>query len=416
MTLNVATGEPMPRFTDEQHLVSGSQHEEALYQNEVPAWAPGMLGHLYGSLYGVLPALQALANNASQGIFTYLRRDAATNAGLPDILLMFRRCEHKVSVLNEGMELGQASIDAFCRYVFAVMPGTAQIDFHAIALSDTERSPAAGSSSGARPCLRWPCTEDIVIHLPESSEDYLSQLSKATRKSIRKHLSRAQETLPGFSHHVVPGAALGEALLRRVVSFNHARMARQGRDSAIDEHATQELIRLIRAHGEAGVIVSGPRLYAGTLACRLGDDVFSLVNAHDPRFDHLGLGNICRHLMILHAIKTGARRFHLLGGNFPAKRATLAERQLLHHLTVYRTRRAMLRDFKGIAQHAVNAWALRLHCWMEDQQAAVPPGRTGRMIGALRKRLGRRHARSQQRTATARGTPPGTSFIAPENR
>jgi Acetyltransferase (GNAT) domain len=385
----------MPLATDEKKLAPDSRCEEVLYRNGVPAFAPTVLSRLYGSLYGMLPALQAIGDNSAQGIFTYVRRYISDRAAQIDILLMFRQEDCTVRVLNEGMALEQTSIDAFCRHVFATMPGTAQIEFHAIALPArcAPQNRSTGGSPvrppGSRPCLCWPCTEDIVIRLPDSPQSYLSELGKATRKSIRKHLSRARQQLPGFAHHVIPGTALDDTVVRQIVSFNHARMAQQGRASAIDEQATRELISLMRSCGEAGVIVSGTTLCAGTLACRVGDDVFSLVNAHDPRFDHLGLGKVCRHLTILQAISTGAQRFHLLGGNLPAKRATRAERQPLYHLTVYRTRLAMLRDATGIARHAGNACRFWLHCRFEDQQAVAPSGWLGRVIGALRKR---RHA------------------------
>jgi hypothetical protein len=172
-------------------------------------------------------------------------------------------------------------------------------------------------------------------------------------------------------------------------------MARLGRTSAIDESATRELISLVRSNGEAGVIINGTQLCAGTLACRVGDDIFSLVNAHDPAFDYLGLGNVCRHLMILESIRAGARRFHLMGGNLPAKRATLAIRQPLHHVTVYRTRLAIMSDLKGVAHHAGRACLFRLHCWMEDQQASVPQSRISALISALRKQRHRGEARQR---------------------
>lgn len=382
---------------------TGSGHEETLYRNDVPAFAVESLCALYGSLYGVLPALQARKRPASDGISTYVRRRRTAHGGLPDTVLMFRREGRRVCVLNEGVQLGPTAMEAFCDYVFGTMPDTAQIDFHAIV--PVEQLHSTAKSAKTRRSLSWPCTEDIVIRLPESADAYLSQLGKATRKSIRKYLSRAYRDLPEFTHQVIPGSVLGEArvalvaLVRHIVMLNHARMAQQGRESAINESATQELIDLIHSCGEVGVVTSGTRLCAGTLACRIGNDVFSLVNAHDPAFDSLGLGNVCRHLMILHAINTGAKRFHLMGGNLPSKQSTLAERQPLHHVTVYNTTLAMLRDLRNISSHAGRACMFRLHCWAEDQQASAPGGWTGRTMLALRKWLRRRPAVPQSVTA-----------------
>ena len=390
MMFNTLDNQPMAFITNDHGGALTGGHREVLYQNQIPDFVPEWLGKCYGSLYGVLPALHALEHQATQGIYTYVRQAATGNSAYSTIVLMFRRAGRSACVLNEGLHLDRASIDTFCAHVFESMPDVMQVDFHAIAPL-TAIPLESTLPRQARPCLSWPCTEDIVLYLPDSADTYLGRLGKATRKSMKKTLSRARRELTNFSHQIVSGAALDDNLVHHIVAMNHARMAAQGRDSALDENATLELIKLIRSHGEAGVIVNGTQLCAGTLACRFGGDVFSLVNAHDPAFDHLGLGNLCRHLMILQAIKAGAKRFHLMGGNWAAKRATLAERQPLHHVTVYRSRRAVLTDLTGLARHAGRASVFHLRYWLEDQLVSAPMGWIARAIGALRK-YRRRHA------------------------
>ena len=411
MRTNTLDNQQIAFIANHQAGGSTSGHHAVLYQNQIPDFVPAWLGKCYGSLYAVLPALRALEQDSAQGIHTYVRLAAQDDATLPDLVLMFRREGRTARVLNEGLHLDRASVETFCTHVFEAMPDLMQVEFHAIAPLKT-RPGECRLPQQARPCLSWPCTEDIVIHLPDSTEAYIGLLGKATRRSMKKTLSRARKALTHFSHQMVSGAALEDNLVHLIVAMNHARMAAQGRDSALDERATLELIKLIRSHGEAGVIVDGARLCAGTLACRFGDDVFSLVNAHDPVFDHLGLGNVCRHLMILQAIKTGARRFHLMGGNWSAKRATLATRQPLHHVTVYRSRRALLEDLTGIAGHAGKAGLFLLRCWLEDQLASAPGGWTARAISALRQHrrchaarsggVAQRQAHAVSSTASAR--------------
>ncbi|MFM7226889.1 MAG: GNAT family N-acetyltransferase, partial [Betaproteobacteria bacterium] len=93
-----------------------------------------------------------------------------------------------------------------------------------------------------------------------------------------------------------------------------------------------------------GTIELNGKLCAGSLVCRFGDDIFSLLNAHDPEMNKLGLGKLSRHLMILEAIRSGARRFHLLGGYFNSKRPFGARRIPLYALLVYRRRFGMVKD------------------------------------------------------------------------
>jgi len=88
--------------------------------------------------------------------------------------------------------------------------------------------------------------------------------------------------------------------------------------------------------------------------------------------------------MIIHSIQTGAKRFHLLGGNMSSKRPALGVREKLDHLTVYRSPVNMLRDPKITLQLAINAAKYHVHRWLEDQSANSASSGAGRFIHALR--------------------------------
>lgn len=348
--------------------------EESVYSDDLPGFTVEMLDKLYGSLYCTLPAIALMAQGSCPGVTTYVHRQAHGLRLLPDTVLMFRQNEHAVQVINEGMQLSGESIERFCEYLFAKQTKTTQINFHAIAKS---------AMTSSRPSLWWSCTEDIVVTLPDSTDTYWTRLGKSTRKSMKKSLSRAQRELAGFFYCVKERSAIDEGSIRQIVDFNHARMAQKGRQSALDESAVIQLIGMMHSHGYAGLMMSGKRVCAGTLTCRFGDDVFSLVNAHDPTFDQLRLGNLSRHLMVLSAIDAGAQRFHLLGGNLSGKQAALGKRQRLYHLTVYRTRAVVVSDLTGIARRTASACVYRMRSWLEDRQADRSDGWLGCVVTLL---------------------------------
>eukprot|EP01036_Dinobryon_divergens_P003875 gene3875-5124_t len=89
---------------------------------------------------------------------------------------------------------------------------------------------------------------------------------------------------------------------------------------------------LMRTRGQVGLVTVDGTLCGGTLACRIGDDLFSLVNAHDPAYDGFSMGSLSRYLMITASIHAGAKRFHLLGGQLRIKQAMHGEKQRLDHL------------------------------------------------------------------------------------
>jgi hypothetical protein len=345
---------------------------ESIYRHCIPDFAAPALDDLYGNLHSSLATLN-LTNLSETS--TYVKWTKESNSNKPESIFLFKKLGSSLRVVNEGMRLKKKEVDHFCEYVFANDEQINRIDFHAVVPPQQHLS---------RANLRWACTEDIVITLPGDEQHYLNQLGKATRKSIKKHLTRAQRELTNFNHSIHAGNQISQEALLKIVGFNHSRMAGKDKLSALDSETTKQLLAIIRSHGIVGLVNSAKGVSAGTLACRFGDDVFSLITAHDTAYDSLGFGTLSRHLMIIHSIQTGAKRFHLLGGNMSSKRSALGVRETLDHLTVYRNRFVMLRDPKFTLQLATNAAKYHLHRWLEDQSANPENTVMTRFINALR--------------------------------
>ncbi len=368
----------MPISTTNETL-SVENSTESIYVNCIPPFVEQGLDDLYGSLYASLPQLQC--DDLGQ-VHTY----AAWRDGQLSALLLYCIDGRRIRVINESMRIPTEELDRFADTLFAHYTKVSVISLHAQSIS--ERKPQ-------RPCARMPVTEDIVIHLPGNEQNYLAQLGKSSRKSLKQHLSRAQHELPGFHHTVVAGEAISETLVEQVINFNHARMAQKQRRSAIDEKARMHLMQLLRARGWVGVISTRDRICAGTLACRFGDAVYSMVNAHDPQYDEYGMGNLSRHLLINASIRAGARRFHLLGGQLSTKRNALGRRQKLYEIRLYRSQLFMARDLFNLAMLARASLVYRLKAWLEDLHMQPHPGKIAHAVLCLRKAL--RATRSQIR-------------------
>lgn len=351
----------------------------SIYADCIPPFAEQGLEDLYGSLYASLPQLQC---DDLERVHTY----AAWRDGQLSALLLYCVDGRRIRVINEGMRLPTEELDRFSNMIFVHYAKVSVISLHAQSINE---------SKPKRPCARMAVTEDIVIDLPDNEQSYLAQLGKSSRKSLKQHLSRAQHQLPGFHHTVVAGEAISETLVEQVISFNHARMAQKQRRSAIDEKARNHLVRLLRARGWVGVISTRGHICAGTLACRFGDAVYSIVNAHDPQYDEYSMGNLSRHLLINASIRAGARRFHLLGGQLSTKRNALGRRQKLYEVRIYRSQLAMARDLFNLATLARESLVYRLKAWLEDLHTQPHPGKIAHGVLYLQKAL--RTTRSQIR-------------------
>lgn len=321
----------------------------------MPPEAAAQMEVLYGSLYASLPQLQLpgpSGHSSLTGASTYIAGSGSTATAI----FLYKHDGDTLRVINEGMRIRAADAERFAMRMFARMPALRCVHWHAIRMEGSPRQ---------WPVSRFDCSEDIMLDLPTTEAAYLQALGKATRKSLRQRLTRTR----GLSHDVIGGdEAAAPALVTQIIAFNHARMANKARRSALDPDAVTKLQQLIRARGMVGGLYIDGKLCAGTLACRIADDVYSLVNAHDPCHDRIGLGNLCRHLMILHAIRIGARRFHLMGGNYASKRSCRAQRYSLQHVVLHRDRWQQWRDVPMLARWWLTQSALRLRRRVDDRR------------------------------------------------
>lgn len=344
---------PLPAIADDDD-------DFVLHEGQVPATAAAQMECLYGSLYASLPQLQ-LSGLAGAG--TYI----AGHPALPSAIFLYRHDGRALRVINEGMHISASDAERFASRMFRRLPALRSVHWHAIRMDDAHWPEAPPSL----PVSRFDCSEDIVLDLPANEADYLHALGKATRKSLRQRLARAK----GLCHSVLVGPASAHpALIASIIAFNHARLANKARLSALGASSARKLQWLMRERGLAGLVHIDGKLCGGTLACRIADDVYSLVNAHDPAHDKLGLGNMCRHLMILHAIRTGAQRFHLLGGNYASKRACLAQRITLQHVVLHRDRWQRLLDWRAQLGWRLAQAELRVRRRIDDARHGISHG------------------------------------------
>ena len=297
----------------------------ACYRDEIPAFAQAELTRLYGCEYASLEHWRIYGG--AEGASTYVERDGN---GIVNVLLF--RIE--ALVLNEMIAVDAAMTERFARYLFASHPELQAIAFNAI-------RPAFEHLSFPYQCIEH--SEDIVIPLPATRDEYLARFGKATRKNLRQHLNRAERGLPSLRFEVYAGEDVREEDLRAIVALNHARMELQHRVSYLDEAETLRLLRLVKECGFISVIRVEGRICAGAIYARFGDNFFSQVNAHDPAYDEWRLGILSCYLTICDCIARGGREFHLLWGRLPYKYMMQGVQVDLARLTIYRSRMALLR-------------------------------------------------------------------------
>ena len=301
----------------------------SLYENAVPPFVGPELVSLYAHVYSS-PAHFSIYGGMDGGTHTYV----VHSNGKVAAVLLFRIENGIARVLNEQISPEEREIERFVRHVFDAYESVDVVAFGAIQ-ADAARLPF--------PVQHFYRTEDIVVRLPGTPEQYMAALGKATRKNIRKHWNRLDRQFPSLRFDVYLNEDIGERHVSDVVALNRARMSLKNKQSEIDEDEIRRLTSLVRHCGMACIMTMDGQTCAGAICSRVGDNFFMHIGAHHPDHDELRLGTICCVRTICESIERGAKEFHFMWGRFDYKYALLGVRRDYEELLIYRSPARLLR-------------------------------------------------------------------------
>jgi hypothetical protein len=341
------------------------------YENAVPSFAEMEIDRLYGHLLCSLSNF-AVARDLN-GASTYVAR----KDGVAIAVFLFRRDAHEVKVISEFITLDQDAIHLFADYIFTRYPAVKMVSFskiHAV-LRDIRY-----------PCHAVTCTEDIVVSLPPTVEEYRDRLGKNTRRNIKRYTSSLQKDFPSFRYQVQVGTEISEQHLRDIVQLNRTRMANKSIVSRIDEEETQWIVDFAKRCGIVGIATIDGRVCGGAIGFRIGENYFMHVIAHDPQYNEYSLGFLCYYWTICEGILRGGKRFHLLLGRYEYKYRLLGETQEIANVHIYRNRLVCVRYGGRIVKTAFDAGVLQAKQWLlEAERRNDRPSRlAARMVNILR--------------------------------
>lgn len=324
------------------------------HEQSVPDFAAQALDRLYGSLYASFSyfCLSDTARPAPHTWVGYRRGEVVA-------VLLFRLRLDQALVLTEMFCLEQSVADAFSRAVFARFDEIKSIHFNAVSSS----APLKGW-----PTQRYAFSENYVIGLPNSVDQYLGSLGKSTRKTLRGYGNRLQRDFPNFSWEVKAASDMRAHELRSVIRqlhrFKRDSMAARGKRADISLRETARLLILARHAGLIGIARIGDRLCGGSLACRIGDNYVMLLSATDPVLASYRLGILCCFWSVCDCIRARGRECHLLWGRYHYKTQLLGEPRSLLRLTIYRSRLRMVLSPLRVISMSTASTHYRLRNWL----------------------------------------------------
>ena len=324
----------------------------ACYENAIPAFVHGALEQLYGSMYASFAHFEVYGglNEAN----TYV----ATGAdGIEDIFL-YRREHRSIHVINEQMRLDAQAIDRFANTMFERYPEVDTVSFHAV---------DADQLAATYPCQRFNCTNDIMMPLPASVQDYYASLGKSTRKTLNQNGNRLQKRYDTYQFQILEAQEVSEAQLKDIIELNRARMEGKSRVSAIDDAEAARIIAFTRQCGLVGLISIDGKIRAGAICYRIGSHYHLRVIGHDPQYNAYGLGMLCCYRTICECIARGGTQFHFMWGQEEYKYRLLGVQQELAHIILYRSRARMLAHADTALRTMLTGWKIQTHMWILER-------------------------------------------------
>ncbi len=318
----------------------------------LPGYLWGALERRYHSIFCSEPQLR-IHGGLTPDIEAWVsRRDGRVRT-----LLLFERHGRVARVLNEVFDLPADELDEFADAIFSRYR---EIDAITVKAAQVDEAPSRYT------CVRAEMSDDFILDLPASPDEWMRSLSARTREKLRHHVRHARRRQPGLHFLSSDGADIDEVLLRQVIDFNRARMKRKGRRFGMDAEEEAALCRMMRERGQLSAIEIDGQLRAGLLCTRAGDDLYMHVIAHDPDFDDLRLGLVCCMLMIEQAIAGGLRRLHFLWGRYDYKTRLGGRRIVLSNVVLLRGAWAAPLHPRLLATQACTA----LRSWLRERRRA----------------------------------------------
>jgi hypothetical protein len=295
----------------------------AVFNNEIPGFVEKEIERLYESVYSSLNKCTCYGRIKNVNTYVVTKNNQVIS------LFLFTCSYGHLKVLNEVIQIEEEEISRFAHYIFATLNEVRVITFNAI---DTKLGH-----------LHYPYQsshylEDIVVHLPSSSDAYLSSLGSATRKTIRKYKRKVELEFESFHLETFVRDEIDDSIVREILKLKCARMANKKSAFTLPNGQIEKTIKLAKACGLVSVLLIDGKICAGSICYQVGKHYFMEVSTHDPTYNDYRLGTLCCYLTIRSCIERAGKQCHLLWGRSSYKFNFLG---VLHHLdkvTIYRSR------------------------------------------------------------------------------
>lgn len=180
-------------------------------------------------------------------------------------------------------------------------------------------------------------SDDQILKLPPTLDEYFQELSYHVRKNIKNRKSRFLKEFPAAKFVTKYGSEIEENIIDKIILLNSNRMQSKGTVPGIDNTFKDSIYRYSTFYGCVAYIEIEGVIVAGCITTLMKNKIFAHVIGHDNNYSKFNLGEMCFMYIIETSINKGLSTFHFLWGETEYKRRLLAKPHFLYFYYIYRT-------------------------------------------------------------------------------
>lgn len=221
-------------------------------------------------------------------------------------ILPYRINKNIAYVLNSDFRISVEALQKGCDEIFRTDSRIKSIEFEKIEPVDLRKIDY--------PSFVTETSEDMVLTLPESFEEYEKNLGSKTKKHLRYYVRRLEKTFADYKFVITEKENIDPKLIGQIIDMNRDRMRDKSKTSGIDKKYEKRIADFARTCGIVYHIEIEGEPAGGAIVSKVEDEYYLHVIAHKPVYNKFNIGQSALYLAILSAIENGGNSFHFLWG------------------------------------------------------------------------------------------------------
>lgn len=228
--------------------------------------------------------------------------------------------------LNSLAYLDQKIFRSFANHLFDSFPSIKKIEY-----------PSSYNNYTLNKSVLTLRSDDYVISLPLTTDEYFQNLGSSTRSNIRKHKNKFLRDYPQANFITKIGSEIEKGIVDKIIQLNFERIKSKGEIPHSNHTHTNDFYKYSQYYGCVSYIEIDGLIVAGSIAFVLNKSIYSYFIAHDNNFSKYNAGQLGLIYLIQTSIEKGLSELHLLWGETDYKTRFLAKPRPMYSYIVYKT-------------------------------------------------------------------------------